>query len=104
MNWDAAFNAGFQLPGNDTMHVSLGDCEARCFAHDEYRQYTWHGRHCYYAKALYIGNAKQPDEYYKPEDRNYISGWDIAKIEAWASENLCGEGPHWVKPSVKRKY
>ncbi|KZM25707.1 uncharacterized protein EKO05_0006043 [Ascochyta rabiei] len=103
-NWDAAFDAGFQLPDNSTVHTSLDACEAGCFAHNECQQYTWHGRHCYYAEALYIGRAKQPDGYHDLEDRKYVSGWDTTKIQTRSIENQCTDGPHWVKPSVKRKY
>ncbi|KAJ4320626.1 hypothetical protein N0V94_003274 [Neodidymelliopsis sp. IMI 364377] len=103
-NWDAAFDAGFQLPDNSTVHASLDACETGCFAHDDCQQYTWHGRHCYYAKALYIGNAKQPDGHHDPKDREYISGWDYTKIQNRSFGKGCGEGPHWVKPSIKRKY
>jgi hypothetical protein len=103
-NWDAAFDAGFQLADNSTVHTGLEACEAGCFAHDDCRQYTWHGAHCYYSRALYIGHAKEPDGYHDEEDRKYISGWDISKIQKWKSEHTCEEGPHWVKPSVKRKY
>ena len=103
-NWDAAFDAGFQLDDNSTVHTSLEACEAGCFANEECQQYTWHGAHCYYSKALYIGRAKEPDGYHEPEDRKYISGWDTTKIQTWSLENMCEEGAHWVKPSVRRKY
>lgn len=103
-HWDAAFDAGFQLDDNSTVHTSLDACAAGCFAHSECRQYTWHGRHCYYARALYIGTAKQPDGQHDPEDRMYISGWDLNKIQTLSIKNQCTDGPHWVKPSVKRKY
>lgn len=103
-DWDAAFDAGFQLPDDHVAHTSLDACESECFAHDECRQYTWHGGHCYFSRALYIGNAKQPDGHHEPDDRKYVSGWDVAKIERWTNENMCTEGPHWVKPSIKRKY
>ncbi|RYN39930.1 hypothetical protein AA0114_g11186 [Alternaria tenuissima] len=103
-NWDAAFDAGFQLPDNSTVHTSLDACRTGCFKHDGCMQYTWHGRHCYYAKALYIGNAKQPDGHHEPEDRKYISGWDTTKIQTQSFERTCEEGAHWVKPSIERKY
>lgn len=103
-DWDAAFEAGFQLDDNSTVHTSLDACEAGCFANSECRQYTWHGRHCYYSRALYIGSSKQPDGYHEPEDRKYISGWDLNKIQTLSIKNQCTDGPHWVKPSVKRKY
>lgn len=103
-NWDAAFDAGFQLPDNSTVHTSLDACEAGCFTHNDCQQYTWHGGHCYYARALYIGHAKEPDGYHEPEDRKYISGWDSTKLQTWSLKNTCAEGAHWVKPSVKRKY
>ena len=103
-NWDAAFDAGFQLPDEDPVHTSLDACEAGCFAHEECRQYTWHGAHCYFAKATYVGNPKEPDGYHDEEDRKYTSGWDVTKIQTWSLENTCADGAHWVKPSVKRKY
>ncbi|KAJ8118772.1 hypothetical protein OPT61_g304 [Boeremia exigua] len=103
-DWDAAFEAGFQLDDDSTVHTSLDACEAGCFKHDECWQYTWHGNHCYYSKALYIGRFKEPDGYHEPEDRKYISGWDINKIQTFSIQNTCEDGAHWVKPSVKRKY
>ena len=103
-NWDAAFDAGFQLPDNSTVHTSLDACRTGCFQHNDCMQYTWHGRHCYYAKALYIGNAKQPDGHHDPEDRKYVSGWDNTKIQTQSFERICEEGAHWVKPSIERKY
>ncbi|KAH6633122.1 hypothetical protein C7974DRAFT_412145 [Boeremia exigua] len=103
-DWDAAFDAGFQLHDNHTVHSSLEACEAGCFAHDECWQYTWHGDHCYYSKALYIGRAKEADGYHEAESRKYISGWDINKIQTLSLQNRCEDGGHWVKPSIKRKY
>ncbi|KAF1932049.1 glycosyltransferase family 31 protein [Didymella exigua CBS 183.55] len=103
-DWDAAFDAGFQLDVNSTVHSSLDACEAGCFAHHECQQYTWHGAHCYYLRALYIGRAKEPDGYHEEEDRKYVSGWDINKIQTWSLQHTCEEGLHWVKPSVKRIY
>ncbi|KAF3044392.1 hypothetical protein E8E12_010105 [Didymella heteroderae] len=103
-NWDAAFDAGFQLDDNSPVHSSLKACEAGCFANDDCQQYTWHGAHCYYSRALYIGRSKEPDGYHNETDRKYISGWDINKIQTWSLQNTCDEGPHWMKPSVKRKY
>lgn len=103
-NWDAAFDAGFQLEDNSTVHSSLEACESGCFSNDECRQYTWHGAHCYYSRALYIGRPKKPDGHHEEVDRKYISGWDINKIQTWSLQHTCEEGPHWVKPSVKRKY
>ncbi|KAL1799668.1 hypothetical protein ACET3X_000010 [Alternaria dauci] len=103
-NWDAAFDAGFQLPDNSTVHATLDACRAGCFRHDDCMQYTWHGQHCYYARALYIGNAKQPDGHHEPEDRKYISGWDVTKIQTQSFERICEQGAHWVKPSIGRRY
>jgi hypothetical protein len=103
-DWDAAFEAGFQLPDDSTVHTNLDACRSGCLEHDECMQYTWHGRHCYYAKALYIGNAKLPDGHHDPEDRKYISGWDTTKIQTLRFESTCEEGAHWVKPSIERKY
>ncbi|KAH6858825.1 hypothetical protein BKA58DRAFT_49006 [Alternaria rosae] len=103
-NWDAAFDAGFQLPDSSTVHTNLDACRVGCSEHDECIQYTWHGRHCYYAKALYIGHAKQPDGHHDPEYRTYVSGWDLTKLNALDFGNTCAEGAHWVKPSIERKY
>ena len=103
-DWDAAFDAGFQLGDNSTVHTSLEACESGCFAHNECWQYSWHGAHCYYSKALYIGHFKEPDGYHEEEDRKYVSGWDINKIQTLDLQNTCEDGPHWVKPSVERKF
>jgi len=103
-NWDAAFDAGFQLPDNSTVHTSLDACRVGCTEHDECMQYTWHGRHCYFAKALYIGRAKHPDGHHDPEDRKYVSGWDRSNMDTWNFGKTCAEGPHWVKPSIERRY
>ena len=103
-NWDAAFDAGFQLDDDSIVHTSLQACETGCFSNEECWQYTWHGSHCYYSRALYIGRYKEPDGYHNETDRKYISGWDLDKIQTWSVKNTCEEGPHWVKPSVKRKY
>jgi hypothetical protein len=101
-DWDAAFAAGFQVPDEAPAHTSLDACESACHEHNDCVQWTWHGAHCYFARELYLGRAKGPDGEHAEEDRRYVSGWDQAAVELFGREK-CTE-PHWVKPSIGRKY
>ncbi|KAF2874295.1 hypothetical protein BDV95DRAFT_487700 [Massariosphaeria phaeospora] len=101
-NWDAADFDGFTEPDNSPAHTSLAACSAACTANAACFQYTWHGQHCYMARSMRLGHSKAPDGVHDEVDRAYVSGWDVVKIERWRREHMCAEGPHWVKPSVKR--
>ena len=75
-----------------------------CKKDEQCRQFTYHGAHCWLSRAIKMGHSKNPDGTHEGQDRNYVSGWDVDKINKWVEENPCEEGPHWVKPSIERKF
>ncbi|PSN73418.1 family 31 glycosyltransferase, partial [Corynespora cassiicola Philippines] len=101
-DWDAADLDGFTEPDDHPAHTSLDACDAACKENAQCYQFTWHGKHCYMARSIRLGHHKKPDGKHAEEDRRYVSGWDVGKIERWKEEHKCAEGAHWVKPSLER--
>lgn len=56
------------------------------------------------AKTIRMGHHKDGGGEFKGVDWVYTSGWDGEKIMRWRGANMCEEGAHWVKPSIKRKF
>ncbi|KAF2001978.1 glycosyltransferase family 31 protein [Amniculicola lignicola CBS 123094] len=103
-NWDNADFHGFNFENtNHPSHTSFEACALACHDHKKCIQFTYHGHHCYMSEHLRMGHPKDPDGDHSEQDRRYISGWDMDKIEKWVEsmEGYC-EGVHWVKPSSKR--
>jgi hypothetical protein len=102
-DWDNADWDGFNEENADhTSNQSFEDCRAYCHQHEKCYQFTWHAHHCWMSKAIRMGQPKDPDGAHEEIDRKYISGWDTEKIGNFVRDNTCGEGAHWVKPSIKR--
>lgn len=103
-DWDAADFDGYSRPDNNAAHKNLLSCEEACQEDKECYQWTWHGRHCYMAKSMRLGHHRGPHGDFEEADRAFVSGWDTDKIRRYKRSHKCGDGPHWVKPSVKRRY
>ncbi|KAH7135762.1 hypothetical protein B0J11DRAFT_519178 [Dendryphion nanum] len=104
-NWDNADVAGFneEMPEHPA-NRDFASCQQHCHEHSKCFQFTWHAHHCWMAGVMRMGQRKEPDGKHDEEGRKYVSGWDVEKIGKWIGENTCEEGPHWVKPSLKRRF
>jgi hypothetical protein len=73
-------------------HTSATKCRVACLQLGECLQWRFHRNVCYMGRHIRHGNPIRPD---KGEDGKMVSGWDKAKIAAWAEEHEdCGE-IHW---------
>lgn len=104
-DWDNADWDGFNYDDGHPAHASFDACALACSTDDDCVQFTYHMRHCWMARSFRLGRQRGPtgEEGESEYDRRFFSGWDVEKMRRWKEENAC-QAPHWVKPSIDRKF
>lgn len=72
-------------------HLSFENCAKACEAYERCFQYVYSENVCTLGESVRLG------KYAKPDGGDGIatrSGWNLARIRAWTSENAC-HGPEW---------